>query len=121
MHPRPVTKTQTILWNSFGVWPSPSPTLTDSRIGDQVMTLLKTFTLGILVGFTLSACGDSTLDQIEEAKDKVCACKDRACARAVAKESKHLKDKAKEMINEDKLKAMKFADQAKACVSKLKS
>lgn len=85
------------------------------------MMFIKAFTLGIVVGFAVSACGDSTLDQIEAAKDNLCACKDRACARAVAKESKHLREKAKDMINEDKLKAMKFADQAKSCLSKLKS
>ncbi len=68
----------------------------------------------------LFQCGTSTLDEIEAAKDKVCACKDKACARAVAKESRHLKDKAKDMINEDKLKAMKFAEQARACTQKLK-
>jgi len=83
------------------------------------MTLVKTFTLGLLVGFVLASCGDSTLDKIESAKDEVCACKDRACARAVAKENKDLREKAKDMINEDKLKAMKFSDQAKACLRKL--
>ena len=86
-----------------------------------MLTLLKTFSLGILFGVVLAGCGDSTLDKIEAAKDKVCACKDKACARAVAKESKNLKAEAKEMMNEDKLKAMKFAEQAKACVKKLKS
>ncbi len=77
-------------------------------------------TLLIAVAFAGGAsCGDSTLDKIESAKDKVCACKDKKCAIKVMKENDGLRDKVKDMTNEDKLKAMKFVEQAKACASKL--
>ncbi len=79
---------------------------------------VKTVFLGF--AFTcVAACGNSTLDELEAAKDEICACKDKACGRKVMKEKKGLREKAKKMTNEDKLKGMKFADQAKACMAKL--
>jgi|TARA_R110000868_G_scaffold116234_1_gene309710 hypothetical protein len=85
------------------------------------MGIAKTLLIGLT--FTLAtvaaACGSSTLDDVEAAKDKVCACKDKACAKKVKKETKGLRDKIKEMTNEDKLKAMKFGEQAAACYAKL--
>ncbi len=84
----------------------------------QRMGIAKTFFIGF--SFTLvAACGNSTLDEVEAAKDKVCACKDKACAIKVKKETKGLRDKIKDMTNEDKLKAMKFGEQAAACYQKL--
>jgi len=90
------------------------PKVTDSeRMGNA-----KTLLIGLT--FTLAAaCGSSTLDEVEAAKDKVCACKDKACASKVKKETKGLRDKIKDMTNEDKLKAMKFGEQAAACYQKL--
>ncbi len=82
------------------------------------MSIAKTLFIGF--AFTLAAaCGSSTLDDVEAAKDKVCGCKDKACALKVKKETKGLRDKIKEMTNEDKLKAMKFGEQAAACYAKL--
>ncbi len=82
------------------------------------MGIAKTLLIGL--SFTLiAACGTSTLDEIEAAKDKLCACKDKACAIKVKNDHKHLREKAKDMTNEDKLKAMKFGKQAEACFRKL--
>ncbi|MCP4444065.1 MAG: hypothetical protein GY811_01805 [Myxococcales bacterium] len=82
------------------------------------MGTVKTLFLGLALT-AIAGCGNSTLDDVEDAKDKICACKDSACAVKVKKESKGLRAKVKELTNEDKLKAMKFGKQAAACMAKL--
>lgn len=82
------------------------------------MTMLKNLLFGLAL--LSMGCGTSALDEIESAKDKLCACKEKKCVRSVKKESMKLKDKVKELTNEDKLKAMKFAEQAAACAKKIR-
>lgn len=88
----------------------------------MIMKNFKTLILGIgLAGsFALAGCGNSTLKEMESVKDKICACKDKACIDKIEKDSSELEGKMKELSEEEQKKALAIAMEAMACAAKLK-
>lgn len=81
--------------------------------------VLRSLALCLLVSAG-TACGNSTLSAIEKAKDDICACPDKACAKKIRSANKELEKKAMELPNVEKAQALKFVTEAEACVKKLK-
>jgi hypothetical protein len=83
------------------------------------MLLLRTSLLAVLALLTLQACQNQALKDMEAVKDKICACKDQACVRALDAEFKAQEAKMSELEGADQEKAIEISLATLQCATAL--
>ncbi len=67
----------------------------------------------------LSGCENKALKEMEAVKNKICACTDQACAKALDAEFEAQQAKTAELVKDDQEKAIEISLEAIACATAL--
>lgn len=83
------------------------------------MMTLPTSLLALLATLGLQACQNQALKDMEAVKDKICACEDQACVKALDAEFKSQEEKMSELDGADQEKAIEISLATLACATAL--
>ncbi len=73
----------------------------------------------VLASCALHACHNQALDEMAAVKDKICACEDQACVRALDAEFKALESKMSDLGGADQEKAIEISLATLSCATAL--